>query len=156
MRNYARYIALALIVIALGVIFLPRIFMSEKKRITKLVEKIETSVEKKKIEDIMLHLSPDYVDSFGHNNQTARGSLGTLFKTGAMISVQIEHLDITVAENKKSATAFIVAKVTAGLFQNKIDITNEYCQGNRFEVDFVKIDGDWKVNRVTNAEYTYD
>lgn len=122
----------------------------EKEKVRKVITAVQKAVEEKNIRGVTGHIAKNYSDPQGNNFETLRGMLLGYFFRYPKISGYITHLDISV--NGASAKATLKAILTSGQKTGSVtDIVPEQLGVYRFDVEFNKASGDWKI---TSARWT--
>ena len=156
MKLSIMYIVLILLAIILAIVFIPRLFVSEKEKIEKTINLVEKAVKSKNSEKVLQHISEDYSDSFHRDLEAFKKGLKRLFDNSGLLYIEKSDLEIEIADNGTSATAFFILKLSTGLGNNKYDLVEEFAKSDRFLIHLDKSSGQWKVTKVENLPYTYD
>jgi hypothetical protein len=151
-----KYIFLVVVALIFAIVFVPRLFVSEKERIEKTIELIEKAVKSKDSEKVLKHISENYSDTFHSNLGAFEKGLKRLFDNSGPLYIEKSGLKIEVDPDGAGATAFFIAKVSTGFGNNQFDLIEEFAKSDRFLVHLDKSSGEWKVTQVENLPYTYD
>ncbi len=116
----------------------------EKEKIKKVITGVQAAVEEKNIRGVTGYIAKNYSDPQGNNFETLRGMLLGYFFRYPKISGYITHLDISV--NGASAKATLKAILTSSQKTGSVtDVVPEQLGVYRFDVEFNKGSGDWKI-----------
>ena len=123
----------------------------EKEKVKKVITAVQAAVEEKSIRGVTAHIAKDYKDPQGNNFEALRGLLLGYFLRHPKISGYITHLDISV--DGASAKATLSAILTSGRKTGSVsDVVPEQLGTYRFDVDFRKESGDWKITSARWSE----
>ena len=116
----------------------------EKEKVKKVITAVQTAVEEKRIRGVTAHIAKDYRDPQGNNFEALRGLLLGYFLRHPKISGYITHFDISV--DGASAKATFKAILTSSKKTGSVtDVVPEQLGVYRFDVEFKKESGDWKI-----------
>jgi hypothetical protein len=113
---------------------------NEKEKVKKVITAVQAAVEEKSIRGVTAHIAKDYKDPQGNNFEALRGLL-----------LYITHLDISV--DGASAKAILTTILTSGRKTGSVsDVVPEQLGTYRFDVDFRKESGGWKITSARWSE----
>lgn len=125
----------------------------EKEKVKKVITAVRTAVEEKSVRGVTAHIAKDYKDPQGNNFEALRGLLLGYFLRYPKISGYITHLDMSV--DGASAKTTLKAILTSGKKTGSVtDVVPEQLGVYRFDVEFRKESGDWKITSARWSEAT--
>jgi hypothetical protein len=116
----------------------------EQTKVKKIITAIQAASEAKEVKKVMEHISKNYSDPLGNNNESIRGLLVGYFSRYPKISAYISNLDISV--EGAAAKAKFETVLTSGVKTGSIsDVIPESLGVWNFDVTLKKESDAWKV-----------
>lgn len=143
------------ILLVLSVFLIKFVFVSEEKRVLKVIEDGEKALEAKDLDGCMKRLSYNYSDEYGLNYLQVKGFLEQFFQEFQEIEIQKEDLKIDVDKKKKEAQASINVRVIVNLQGQKGYLIGSSERPENIKMNFEKARTKWLVNKVEWPERLY-
>jgi len=141
------------ILLVLSVILIKFVFVSDEKRILKVIEGGEKAIEAEDLDGCMKRLSYNYADEYGLNYLQVKNFLEHFFKEFEGIEIEKDVLGIEVKEKEAQASMKIRVIVTLQGQKGYLIGSPERPEG--IKMNFEKIRTKWLLNRVEWPERPY-
>ncbi|MEK6693040.1 MAG: hypothetical protein AABY44_06405 [Nitrospirota bacterium] len=146
MKIRIRYILLGGFLLALSFFLIKFVFVSEEKRIARVIEAGEKSLEAKDLEGCMKRLSYNYSDEYGLSYLQIKKFLEKFFQEFQEIEIEKEILKIEVKDDEAQASMNIRVIVTIQNQRGYLIGSSESLAN--IKIDLEKVRTKWLVKRV--------
>jgi ketosteroid isomerase-like protein len=130
-----------------------RVFVTEETRIRQLISRMEQAVERNNLLKLQAAIAQDYSDDFGLDKSTLLGAVRAFRQQYDRMFIHISDLTITVAPDKQTAQAILIAKVLA---TTRSSVGETEVRAERFRLFFRKTDEGWKMIRAETPQLRFD
>jgi len=146
LRTVIKAVIIGGILLVLSVFLIKFVFVSEEKRIAKVIENGEKALEAKDLEGCMKRLSYNYSDEYGLNYLQVKNFLERFFKEFQGIEIEKGVLKIEVKDKEASASINLRVIVTVRGEKGCLIGSSEKPETTR--MNFEKVRTKWLVNRI--------
>jgi hypothetical protein len=151
--NWLFRMAVATAVLITAWIVWQRVFVTDEKRIQRQIAVMEQAVEQGNILRLEGAIAQDYADDFGLDKSSLLGAVRSFRQQYDALFIHISDLQITVAGDKQTGQAVLVAKVLA---KPPGAVQETEVRADRFRLFLRKTDTGWKLYRVETPELKFE
>jgi ketosteroid isomerase-like protein len=130
-----------------------RVFVTEEMRIRQLISRMQQAVERNNLFGLEGFIAQDYTDDFGFDESTLLGGIRAFRQQYDRMFIHISDLAVTVAPDRQSAQAVLIAKVLA---TTRGSLSETEVRAERLRLFFRKTDQGWQLARTETPQLRFD
>ncbi|MEK6690812.1 MAG: hypothetical protein AABY78_05875 [Nitrospirota bacterium] len=146
MKIRIRYILLGGLLLALSFFLIKFVFVSEEKKISRVIEAGEKALEAKDLDGCMKRLSYNYSDEYGLSYLQVKKFLERFFHEFQKIDIEKEILNIEVKEKDARVSMNLIIVVT--LQEQTGYFLGTHAKPELIKIDLEKVRTNWLVKKV--------
>ena len=128
-------------------------FVTDEKRIQKLIATMEQAVEQGNVLRLEGAIAPDYSDDYGFDKTTLLATVRSAHQQYSEILIHITDMKITVTPDHQTAQAVFIAKILA---RTAGSVTDTEIRTERPRLHLHKGDQGWRLVRTETPELRFE
>jgi hypothetical protein len=128
-------------------------FVTDERRIQKLIAAMERTVEQGQVLRLEGAIAQDYSDDYGFDKTTLLAAVRSAHQQYSEVLIHITDMKITVAPDRQSAQAIFIVKILA---RQAGSVADTEIRTERPRLHFRKSDQGWRLVRTETPELNFE